>query len=309
MKIIIFGGFGFVGSKIYDFLSLEYKVFRASRRNGYNINNINKIKNLLKKFNPDYIINCAVAHGGLSYINTFPAKIFSENSFIYLNLYKAVEKANCKKSLCIINLISNCAYAYNSLVQKEKEWLNCEPHESVLPFAIPKRIAYYLSKFYQQEFKIKSKNFLVPNAYGPGDYVDPQRTHALNGIIIRFIKSQVENKKTFDIWGSGKPKREWIYVDDIAKLIKMEIKCDKIKTHFPINLAQNKSYSIFKISKIVKKILNSKIKLKTDLTKIDGAMVKQLCKNEFNKIFKNYKFEKLETGILKTISYYKKKLL
>jgi GDP-L-fucose synthase len=309
MRIIIFGGFGFVGSKVYNFLKFNHKVLRASRRNGYDINNIGKIKKLLKRINPDCVINCAVSHGGLSYINLYPANIFIKNSLLYFNLYKAIGEVRLKKNFYIINLISNCAYSHNSKIQKESKWLECEPHESVLPFAIPKRIAFYLSKFYEKEFKIKSKNFLVPNAYGPGDYLDPQRTHALNGVIIRFLQTLKENKNFFSIWGSGKPKREWIYVDDIAKLILIEIKNNKIKNCSPVNLAQNKSYSVMQICKIVKKILNTQIKLKIDLKKIDGAMVKQLCKKKFVKIFKNYVFEDLEEGIQKTISYYKSKLL
>lgn len=205
MKIIIFGGFGFVGTSIYNFLNLQYNVIRVSRRNGYDINNISKITKFLKKHKPSYIINCSVAHGGLHFINSQPTNIFIENSLLYLNLYRAIERAKLK-NFFIINLISNCAYPGTSKIQKEEEWLNSEPHESVLPFAIPKRIAFYLSKFYEKEFKIKSKNFIVPNAYGPGDYIDPKRTHALNGIIIRFIKCLKKNKNFFSIWGSGKPK-------------------------------------------------------------------------------------------------------
>jgi nucleoside-diphosphate-sugar epimerase len=308
MKIIIFGGFGFVGSRLHDFLKTNYKVYRASRRNGYDINNTHKIKKFLKKINPDYIINCAVTHGGLHYINLNPANIFSENSLIYFNLYKAVAESKRKKNFCMINLISNCAYTDNVKIQKENEWLNSEPHESVLPFAIPKRIAFYLSKFYEKQYKIRSKNFIIPNAYGPGDYLDPQRTHALNGIIIRFIKTINEKKSFFSIWGSGKPKREWIYVDDIAKLISIEIKKNKIKTCYPLNLGQNKSYSILQICNIVKKILNSQTQFRTDLKRIDGAIIKKLCNKQFRIIFKNYIFEDIQKGIKKTILYYKSKL-
>lgn len=307
-KIIIFGGHGFVGSKIAEKLNEKHNVFTASRRNGYDINKISKIKSLINSFKPDYIIHCAVAHGGLSYINSYPSNIFIENSFLYFNLYKAIAQAKIKKNFFVINLISNCAYSHDVDIQKEDEWLNSEPHESVLPFAIPKRIAFYLSKFYENEFNIKSKNFLVPNAYGPGDYLDPQRTHALNGIIIRFIESIRKGKKDFDIWGSGKPKREWIYVDDIAKLISKEITYNKIESHMPINLAQNKSYSVLKITKLVKAILKSDIKLKTDPSKMDGAMMKQLSNKQFSKLYGTFKFENLETGIKKTIKYYNSKL-
>lgn len=304
-KIIIFGGFGFVGSHIYNCLKSNNKVMRVSRRNGYDLNNKKKLKKLFDNFRPDIAINCAVAHGGLSYINKKPANIFHKNSILYFNFYDIISSVKLKKNFYAINLISNCAYSGNLKIQTEKDWLDHEPHNSVLPFAIPKRIAFYLSKFYFDEFKIKTKNLLIPNAYGPGDYKDPKRTHALNGIIIRFLKATQKKDKSFQIWGTGRPRREWIYVDDIAKLIKLEINNNALKDYNPINLAQNKSYSILKISKIVKKILKSKILLQTDPSQMDGALVKQLSNVKFKKFFKKFKYEKIETGILKTINYYK----
>jgi GDP-L-fucose synthase len=307
-KIIIFGGFGFVGSHLYDCLKLNNKVIRASRRNGYDLNNKKKIKKLFDNFKPDIAINCAVAHGGLSYINRKPAYIFHENSILYFNFYKIISSIKLKNNFYVINLISNCAYSGNLKIQKEKDWLDHEPHDSVLPFAIPKRIAFYLSKFYFKEFNIKTKNLLIPNAYGPGDYKDPRRTHALNGIIIRFLNATKKKDVSLQIWGTGRPRREWIYVGDIAKFIKLEIKNNTLKDYIPINLAQNKSYSILKISKIVKRILKSDILLKTDPTQMDGALVKQLSNIKFKKFFKKFKFEKIESGILKTINYYKNSL-
>ena len=306
MKIIILGGFGFVGSRIAFYLKKKHKIIQASRRNGYNIFNKNKIKSLIERFKPDAIINCASFHGGLNYINSTPATIFKENSKIYYDIYEVAAKTKLKP--LIINLISNCAYYHELAIQNEDKWLTGEAHESVQPFAMAKRIAYYLSIFYFKEFGLRSKNFILPNAYGPGDYLDPKRTHALNGIIIRFIQSIKKKQKTFEIWGTGKPKREWIYVDDIAKLILFEFSKNKLPLLTPVNFAQNKSYSILKITKLVKENLKSKIDLKTDITKVDGAPLKQLGNKKFKKYFGNFKFMTIEKGIGETIAYYQKKI-
>ena len=221
------------------------------------------------------------------------------------DIYEVAAKTKLKP--LIINLISNCAYYHELAIQNEDKWLTGEAHESVQPFAMAKRIAYYLSIFYFKEFGLRSKNFILPNAYGPGDYLDPKRTHALNGII-RFIQSIKKKQKTFEIWGTGKPKREWIYVDDIAKLILFEFSKNKLPLLTPVNFAQNKSYSILKITKLVKENLKSKIDLKTDITKIDGAPLKQLGNKKFKKYFGNFKFMTIEKGIGETIAYYQKKI-
>lgn len=307
-KIILIGGFGFVGSNIFNKLKKKNLIVRLSRRNGFNVLNKKKIIDKINSFKPDYIINCAVAHGGLNYINEKPANIFAENSKIHFALYEALSKSKlCDKST-IINLISNCAYFHKLVIQNENGWLDGEAHDSVQPFAVSKRISYYLSQFYLKQYSIKSKNLIIPNAFGPGDYTDPRRTHALNGIIIRFIKSVKSKEKTFSIWGTGKPKREWIYVDDISKLISIEINKNYIKNIEPVNFAQNKSFSVQYISETVKKILRSKIKLITDPTKMDGAMIKQLGNKKFKRLFGDYKFHNFNNGVKKTIKYYLKEI-
>ena len=305
LKIIIFGGFGFVGSNIKSILNNYYDVISLSRKNGCDLNEEKNIINNIKKYKPDIIINCASHVGGLNYIYKNQANVFRDNSKIYFNLYEAVRKT--KENIVIYNPISNCAYDHELNIQKEDLWLKGEVHESVLPFGMSKRILYYLSKFYYQQYNIKSKNFLIPNAYGPGDYLNPERTHALNGIILRFLQCVKNKEKQFEIWGSGKPKREWIFVEDIAKLFLEEIKNNKIKDYNPINLAQNRSYSILEITKLVRKQLKSKIKIITNSNKIDGAPKKQLSNFKFKKYFNNYKFIELVYGIKKTIRYYKKK--
>ena len=306
LKIIIFGGFGFIGSNIKSILKKHYNVISLSRRNGCDLNAEKIIISNLNKYKPNIIINCASHVGGVNYISKNPANVFRDNSKIYFNLYEAVRKT--QENVVIYNPISNCAYNHELNIQKEDIWLKGEVHESVLPFGMSKRILYYLSKFYYQQYNVHSKNFLIPNAYGPGDYLDPEKTHALNGIILRFLQCVKNKEKQFEIWGSGKPKREWIFVEDIAKLFLEEIKNNKIKDYNPINLAQNRSYSILEITKLVRKQLKSKIKIITNSNKIDGAPKKQLDNNKFKKYFINYKFVKLDYGIKKTISYYKKKI-
>jgi GDP-L-fucose synthase len=306
LKIIIFGGSGFIGSSIKAILKNHYKVFSLSRRNGCDLNSEKITIDYLNKYRPNIIINCASHVGGLNYISKNSADIFRDNSRIYFNLYEAVKKT--KKNIVIYNPISNCAYNHELHIQKEHIWLKGEVHESVLSFGMSKRILYYLSKFYYEQYNIQSKNFIIPNAYGPGDYLNPEKTHALNGIILRFLRSIKNKEQKFEIWGTGKPRREWIFVEDIAKIFSEEIKNNNIKDYYPINLAQNKSYSILEIAKLVKKILKSKIKIITNKDKLDGVSIKQLDNNKFKKYFINYKFFKLENGIKKTINYYKKKI-
>jgi GDP-L-fucose synthase len=144
----------------------------------------------------------------------------------------------------------------------------------------------------------------LPNVYGPGDYLDTTRSHALNGIITRMIENKDNN---FNIWGTGKPKREWLYVSDISRIIKIVLNKKKFFKDFDhINVAQNQSYSINFIAKLVKKFLNYKVRLINDLTYPDGALLKQLDNKKFKKYFNNFAFTTFNVGLSETIKYYQK---
>ena len=146
-----------------------------------------------------------------------------------------------------------------------------------------------ISKCYQKQFGINSINFLVPNTFGPGDSIDPNKTHALNGIIVRMIKAFINEDSKFVIWGTGKPIREWAYLDDV---VNMFIECVNINEDliYPFNLAQNKGYSIKESSILIKKAIGFKGELVFDTNYQDGAPTKILSDKIFRKKFPDFVF-------------------
>ncbi|MBH09696.1 MAG: hypothetical protein CMG74_04935 [Candidatus Marinimicrobia bacterium] len=304
MNILILGGTGFIGSKILKKIQVKFKVENLSLSEGFDLRKENIIKNFIKKKKFHTIINCAAHVGGLGYIKERKAEIISDNIKIYLNLYSSLK--NLKKKPNIINLISNCVYPGKLKLQSESKVFDGQIHDSVEPFGLAKLVLLKLAKFFYDQYSIKTLNLILPNAYGPGDHVDTRRSHALNGIIVRMINRQRKKEKYFEIWGSGKPKREWIYADDVSKLIFMILNDKNIfKNCENLNVAQNKSYSINYIAKKVKKILNYNCKLYNNLKFPDGASMKQLDNKIFNKKFKNFIFTDFSKGLKKTINFYK----
>ncbi len=303
-NIIILGGTGFIGTKIYKKLQKNYSIRNISYSKGTDLRKENSVIKYLKKNKTDLIINCAAHVGGLNYIKNKKADIASDNLKIYLNLYSNLK--NLKNKPRIINLISNCVYPGSHKLQKENEIFNGEIHESVDPFGLPKLVLMKISKFYFEQYDVKSLNLILPNAYGPGDHLDTDRSHALNGIIVRMIKSQREGKLDFEIWGSGKPKREWIFADDIAKLIYELLNKNLEYNYENLNVAQNKSYSVNSIAKKVRETLKYKAKFYNNKKFTDGAPLKQLDDKNFKKKFRNFKFTNFKKGIFQTVNYYKK---
>jgi len=303
MKILILGGFGFIGSHLVETLKeLGYDVIRASRRNGVDLFDYSLTKKCFIDTKPDIIINCAANVGSVNYVSTYPADIIFSNLQMTLNLYRAAEKI-CP-NVKIINPLSNCSYPGDSEIQEESEWLTDEVHESVYSYGNSKRIIYIISKCYKRQIGIETVNFIVPNTFGPGDSLDPNKTHALNGMILRMIKAKNNDDQKFEIWGSGNPIREWAYVKDVVDILIQGIQKDS-ELIYPVNLAQNKGYSIKESAQLIKNAVGFKGQLYFNLEYQDGAPTKILSDKLFRQVFPGFEFYNHIKGLKETVNYYK----
>lgn len=303
MKILVPGGHGFVGKNVVEVLKKStHNVFPLSRRDGFDLRDYNSAKNFIGKIKPDAIINCAAHVGSLNYVTMHAAEIVDDNMQIILNLYRAVKEI-CPRAI-IINPISNCSYPGDADIQKEPDYWLGPVHKSVWSFGNSRRIWTVVGDCYLSQYNIKTINFFVPNSYGPGDYKDPDRTHALNGMIIRMLKAQQKNEPEFEIWGSGNPTREWIYVKDLAKILAGAIE-EGYNYSGPINIAQNTAYSIKETAEMIKEAIGYKGKLFFNTKYQDGAPIKKMDDKIFRKKYPDFVFTEIKEGIKETSDYYK----
>ena len=304
MKILILGSTGFIGKNLLMRLKQENHIIEtAERSSGVNITNYEQIHKKIKNFMPEVVYNLASHGGSVHYVKKNAAEVFNDNVQMSLNLYKAVSDIN--KKIKIIQPFSNCSYPGKSNVQIESEWLDGDVHPSVFSFGNSKRSIFYLSNCYKQQFGLRSVNILFPNTYGPGDSLDPNHTHALNGMVIRMLEAKQQKKEQFVVWGTGKPIREWAYIDDFIEVLHRCLKIDGLE--YPINMGQNKGYSIAESAKLIKKASGYKGDIVFDTSYTDGDPIKILDNTLFNKEFKNFVFFDHYKGIINTVKYYEEK--
>ena len=302
--VILIGSGGFLGKNLKEILPSKTLYPSKKQLNLKNFNGIVKYLKNFKNFKNLIIINCACHVGNVHYGSKYPADIIFDNAIMSLNLYKACSLI--KNQVKIVNPFANCSYPENTLIQREKEWLNGSPHESVLSYGTYKRFLYALSVAYFRQHNIKSINWMFGGGYGPNASINENKEHALNGMIIRMIKSKRENKKKFIVWGSGKPIREWVYIKDMANIIKSSLNLNN--QIYPVNFGQKKGYSIAQTANIIKNELNFNVKFFFDKTKKDGDKKKVLDNKQFKKIYPKFKFTPLKKGILETIKHFEKKI-
>jgi GDP-L-fucose synthase len=268
-NVLVLGHTGFLGSHIFKQLQIEnHKVFGVSRSTGHDMRNFNVISEILKTHNPDVIINCAANVGGIAYGLQNRVTIFKDNSQINLNVLELAHQANAK----LINPISNCSYPGGLTRYSEENYWNGPVDSSVSSYGNAKRMLVAGTHEYAENFNLKCLNIVFPNLYGPGDHLDPVRAHALGGIVSRMLEAKQNGLASFIVWGTGKPVREWLYIDDAVEAIIRNFDTNVVSSL--VNAGSGNGISIYDLTVKIAESVGYKGKLILDESLPDGASVK-----------------------------------
>ena len=302
-----------VGNALMKHLKKKgYKNILFTSKKDLNLLNQMKLDNFIKLKKPDVIINCAGKVGGILANSTYPVEFLNENILIQLNLINSAYKNKIKH---FINLGSSCIYPKNSKQPiKEDYLLTSELEQTNEAYALAKIVGLKACNFYNKQYKTSYLTLMPCNMYGPKDNFDIKNSHFLPALIKKFIDSKNNKKKNVEIWGSGLPKREVMHVDDLASaitfILEKKLSNNKklikyIKLNSLINVGSGQEFTIRKFAEIIKKLTNSKKKLKFNKKYPDGTKRKILD----IKVMKNLGWRSkisLGKGLKDTIDWYKK---
>ena len=302
MKILVIGTNGFLGGWVKKLINLEiqnFDFFEIPGKDVCDITNYSSIDGIIKEVSPEIVINCAAFVGGISYGYKYPVEMLSKNSEMAINVYKASENNQVKK---LINPISNCVYPAKFTTYKEKDIFNGPPDESVFNYALSKRLFVKLGQSYYDQYNFSSVNVVLSNMYGPNDHFDIERSHALGALVKKICDAKINNLKTVEIWGTGKPMREWLYVEDGAKSL---IKSINISDgHHLFNVGVEKVISIKELAEIIKLEVGWEGEFNYNQSKPDGVLEKKVDGSKGKEILQWEVSTELTTGIRNTVDWY-----
>ena len=316
IKIYIAGHNGMVGRSIHNYLKRNNigKIIVTSKKK-LNLENFNKVDKFLQKNNPDVIINCAGKVGGILANNKYPIEFLNENIAIQTNLIKSSYLNNIEH---FINLGSSCIYPKKSKQPiKESFLLTGSLEKTNEAYALAKIVGLKMCEFYNSQYNRTYLTLMPCNLYGPNDNFDKEKSHFLPALIKKVIQNKKEYNKSIEIWGTGKPKREVMHVDDLASaigfILMKKIKKDKkllrlIKRSSVINVGSGVEYTISNFAKIISKLLNNNNKLSFNKKYPDGTMRKILDSSLIRSLGWKPKIE-IKEGLKETINWYKKNYL
>lgn len=299
--ILVLGATGFLGKRVckkLDSLKLPYNT--ASLSLGTDLRNYDETQLLFKKCKPNYILNCAAYVGGIQFGYKHFAEIYRNNLLMTINLFEAAKEiAELKR---IVNPISNCAYPANATLFKESEFWDGPLHESVMVYGFVRKASWMGSWAYQKQYGLDVINFILSNMYGPEDHFDAERSHALGALISKIINAKMEKKPFVDVWGSGKPVREWLHVDDGAEAMIRGMNMTSCES--PINIGVGKGLSIIELAEKIAEYAEYKGEIKLDSTKPDGAPYKTVDGSFGEKIMNWKPGIDFDTGLQDTVRWY-----
>jgi len=305
-KIFVAGGTGFLGKRVLKRLEEEKLLYvTTSQSLGVDFRDYSQTEKYFLKEKPDILINCAAYVGGLQFGMEHEGEIYLNNALINLNLFECSRKFGIKR---IINPISNCSYP--DVLQKdfkENEWWDGPLHRSVLVYGFVKKANWVISVAYKTQYNLDTINLLIPNMYGPGDHFNEIRSHALGALIMKISNAKENNIDKVIVWGTGKPVREWLYVDDCVEAFIRSLKIPLEEE--PINIGQGIGISIKDLADLIKEIVGYGGELVYDTLKPDGAPYKIMNVDRCKEIFHWHPDTELKVGIEKTVKWYYKNIL
>ncbi len=302
MKILVLGATGFLGKAIcrnLDGKNIPYT--KTSKSLGLDLRNYDDTLDFFKSKNPDIIINCASFVGGIQFGYKYPADIFDNNLRMNVNILKAAAETGIKR---IVNPISNCVYPAEATLFKEKEIWNGPMHESVMVYGFVRKAFWIGSWAYNRQHGLDVINLVLSNMYGPEDHFEEERSHALGALIMKFANAKKNNLPQVVVWGSGKPVREWLHVDDGAEALIRAIDIEPY-TDF-INIGVAEGISILELAQKIKKFIGYNGEIKLDKSKPDGAKYKTVDGSIGKKLLGWTPQINLDDGIKQTIEWYLK---
>lgn len=311
-RIYLAGHKGMVGSAIFrELTSKGYKNIITKELTELDLRNQASVNKFFEVTKPEIVIIAAAKVGGILANNTYRAEFIYDNLMIEANLIHASYLNNAQK---IVFLGSSCIYPKLAPQPLKEEYLLTDTLEFTNePYAIAKIAGIKLCESYYRQYGCNYISAMPTNLYGPNDNFNLETSHVLPALIRKFHEAKVENKESVTLWGTGKPLREFMYVEDLANAIVFMMEningkdlYDNGITH--LNVGSGKDLGISDLAKLIAEVVEFKGIIEYDSSKPDGTPRKLMDVTRLNSLGWKYKTE-LKEGIIKTYNFFKEKHL
>lgn len=299
-KIVVFGGRGLVGSGLVRALQAQgYERILTPSHKELDLTRQAAVEAYFETEKPDYAFLAAAKVGGIHANNTYPAQFLYDNLMIESNIIHSAYLNKVKK---LLFLGSSCIYPkFAEQPMKEEYLLTGSLEETNEAYAVAKITGIELCKFYRRQYGCDFISAMPTNLYGINDNFDLETSHVMPALIRKFHEAKVAGAKEVVIWGTGKPMREFLYVDDLA--VALVHLMNNYSDEIHVNVGTGEDVEIGELVRIIKRVVGFEGEIVHDLTKPDGTPRKLLNVDLLHRIGWKHQVE-LEDGITRVYKWY-----
>jgi GDP-L-fucose synthase len=299
-RVLVTGGSGFLGRHLTPKLErLGARVASVSSRD-YDLTRESQIKRMLRDRPSDMIVHLAATVGGIGANRANPGTFFYDNIMMGVPLMEHARRAGVDK---FVQMGTICAYPkFTPVPFKEDDLWNGYPEETNAPYAIAKKALLVQAQAYRQQYGFNAIYLLMVNLYGPHDNFDLETSHVIPALIRKFLEAKAAGETSVRLWGTGKPTREFLYVDDAVEGIERAARL--YNDSEPVNIGSGREQSIAAIAAEIARLTGFRGELLWDASKPDGQPRRCLDTARAKSSFGFESSTTMEDGLKKTIAWY-----
>lgn len=302
-RITITGGAGFLGRRVVrEFAEAGFREVATPRSADYDLRRAADVARMLEDTRPDVVVHLAAVVGGIGANREQPGTFFYENLVMGVELMEQARRRGVAKFVTIGTV---CAYPKNPpLPFREDDLWNGYPEETNAPYGIAKKVLLVQAQAYRQQFGFNAIYLLPVNLYGPGDSLDPERSHVVPALIRKCVDAVESGAREIEVWGTGTASRELLFVDDCARAIRLAT--ERYDGAEPVNVGSGDELSIRDLVGEIAALTGFRGEIRWDASKPDGQPRRRLDVRRAEAAFGFRATTPLREGLTRTIEWYRR---
>jgi GDP-L-fucose synthase len=306
-RVVVTGGGGFLGSFVVEKLRQRgaAEVF-VPRSKEYDLRDAAHIDRMLDTARPTLIMHLAAVCGGIEANRREPGRFFYDNAVMGVQLMEKARLAGVSKYLQVGTV---CAYPKEPphIPFREEDLWTGYPEETNAPYGLAKKMLLVQAQAYREQYGFNAIYIFPANLYGPRDNFDLESSHVIPAMIRKFVDAVEQGRSSVKLWGSGRPSREFLYVEDAAE--GLILAAERYNEGAPCNLGTQEEITIRRLAEVIREVTGFKGSIEWDTSRPDGQPRRQLDVTRAKEAFGFVAAVPLSVGLQKTVDWYRQTLL
>lgn len=299
-RVLVTGGAGFLGSRVVSVLEARGATVAAPRRAAFDLTRREAAEACMREHRPELVVHAAAYYGGIEMNRLHPGRIFFENVLMGAHVLDAARLAGAEK---VVVVGTACAYPGHLEGDLTEDRLWDGPcHESVANYGVAKKALAVQAWAYRREYGLDSAHVILTNLYGPGDTFQLERAHVASALIRKFVEAKRSGAAEVEVWGSGRPIRELLYVDDAAEAIVRA--AERVGDGQVLNVGTGVGTSIRDLAEAIRARVGGDAAIRWCPERPDGALRKVLDVTRMKRLLDWEPPTALGEGLDRTIAWY-----